>query len=83
MSTVSQGAVGNLKGLSVSLLLLLQLTQIFLYPSNKKIEFIQFEAGELDQNPHEYDEEELDFLAENDDFIDDESVQEQSEEPRF
>ena len=54
----------------------------FSLAQHKKIEFIQFEAGKLDQNPHEYDEEKLDFLAENDDFIDNESLQEQSEEPK-
>ena len=47
-----------------------------------KKEFINFEANDVDQDQHENDKE-LDLLAEIDDFIDDESVQEESEEHVF
>ena len=47
------------------------------------MEFIQFEADDLDQKQHKTDEEEIDLLAENDYFFDDDSVQEESEEPSF
>ena len=47
------------------------------------MEFIQFDADDLDQKQHKTDEEEIDLLAENDYFFDDESVQEESEEPSF
>ena len=47
-----------------------------------KMEFINFEADDVDQDQHDNDKE-LDLLAEIDDFIDDESVQEESEEPCF
>ena len=47
------------------------------------MESIWFEAGDLDQNRQKNDEEELNLLAEDDDFIDEESIQEESEEPRF
>ena len=45
-----------------------------------KMEFINFEADDVDQDQND---KELDLLAEIDDFIDDESVQEESEEPCF
>ena len=48
-----------------------------------RIEFIQFEADDLDQKQHKTDEEEIDLLTENDYVIDDESVHEESEEPSF
>ena len=47
------------------------------------MEFIQFEADDLDQKQHKTDEEEIDLLAENDYFFDVDSVQEESEEPSF
>ena len=47
------------------------------------MEYIQFEAEDSDQNWQKNDEEEVNFLAEDDDFIDEESVKEESEEPAF
>ena len=47
------------------------------------MEFIWFEEEDLDQNRQKNDEEELNLPAEDDDFIDEKSIQEESEEPSF
>lgn len=46
------------------------------------MEFIWFEEEDLDQNRQKNDEEELNLPAE-DDFVDEKSIQEESEEPSF
>lgn len=47
------------------------------------MEFIWFEEEDLDQNRQKNDEEELNLPAEDDDFVDEKSIQEESEEPSF